>query len=265
MPLPAIIAAIGAIAGAAGTAQAAEQERERLEQQKRAAWMQYLYGQQYSDQRYAVQQREARDTLAIQRERLDQSVDMSTDQFNTSLLAQAYGIQDARIQTALQTGASRAAEGMSGTRGNAAGELIRAYAETGLERNIDAQYRRNEQALQGMISGANNAAADIRREQASWDPGGYRYELKGAQDAYNRNIAVLGQDNFDWQIGAAAATPMDYLTGAFGGASSGLSLAGSLGGLLDVSGGLWAQAQGEAVAKEVLTKLRNADSTFWDF
>jgi hypothetical protein len=218
----------GGILGGIGAAQQAEQEQERLRQQKLAAWSQYLLGQAYGDEQYAINRREAGETLAIQQRRLDENVDMSADQFNASLLGQAYGIQDARIQTAAQTGASRAAEGMSGTRGNEANELTRAYAETGLERNIDLQYRQNDLALAGMLGQANNAAADIRREKASWDPGGYRYNLKGAQDAYNRGMAVLGQNNFDWQIDNAAATPMDKTAGAFGGLSSGLSLGSSV-------------------------------------
>jgi hypothetical protein len=230
------MALAGAISGAAGKAQEAQQEQERLRQQKQAAWSQYLLGQAYSDEQYEVNRREARETLAIRQDRLDESVDMSAGQFNASLLAQAYGIQDARIQAAAQTGASRAAEGMSGTRGNGAGELARAYAETSLGRNIGLQYRQNELALAGMTGQANNAAADIRRERASWDPGGYRYNLKGAQDAYNRNAALLGQSGFDWQIGSAAATPLDITAGTFGGLSSGLSLGSSFLGMADLFG-----------------------------
>jgi hypothetical protein len=232
----AAIAGLGALMGGLGASQSAQDEQDRLRQQKASAWQQYLYGKDYSDRVYGLQQREARTGLDIQQNRLDESVAMATDQFNTSLLAQAYGIQDARIQTAFQTGASRAAEGMSGTRGNEANELARAYAESSLERNVDLQYRQNDQALAGLTGQAANAAADIRRERASWDTGGYRYESKAAQDEYNRNIAELGQTDFDWAIGNAAATPLDITAGAFGGFSSGLGLGSSLFGLMNMTG-----------------------------
>jgi hypothetical protein len=231
-----ILGLAGAAAGVGGVFGGAAQERKRLEQQKKIAWQQYLYGQEYSRQQFDLQQTEAKDSLGIQQARLDENVSMATDQFNASLLAQAYGIQDAQIQTASQVGASRAAEGMSGTRGNGANELARAYAETSLDRNVDLQYRQNDMALAGMTGQATSAAADIRREAASWDPGGYRYESKAAQDAYNRNIAELGQTNFDWAIGNAAATPMDLTVGAFNGLSSGLSLFDSVYNVWNLSG-----------------------------
>jgi hypothetical protein len=224
----AVLGLAGAGLSVGGLFGAASEEQERLEQQKAAAWQQYMYGSEYANQQYTLQQMEAQESLGIRQQRLGESVAMATDQFNTSLLAQAYGIQDAQIQTASQTGASRAAEGMSGTRGNGANELVRAYAEAGLDRNVDLQYRQNDQALRSMTSQASNAAADIRREQASWNPGGYRYESKAAQDAYNYNIAQLGQTNFDWQIADAAPTGLDVTAAVFGGLSSGFSLGSNL-------------------------------------
>jgi hypothetical protein len=88
---------------------------------------------------------------------------------------------------------------MSGTRGNEANELVRAYAQQGLDRNIGLQYQQNDQALAGMITQANRGVQDISRERASWDAGGYRYELKGAEDTRNRELADLGISALTWQ------------------------------------------------------------------
>jgi hypothetical protein len=228
---------LGGGLGALSSWMGGESEQDRLRKQKEAAWQQYVIGQRYAGEQYTLQKGEAKNTLAIQQDRLDQSVGMSVDQLNTSLLAQAYGIQDARIQTASQVGASLAAEGMGGTRGNEANGLMRAYAQASLDRNVDLQYRQNDQAVQGMMTQASNNAADIKREQESWDPGGYRYQQQQLQNAYNREMAELGQSNFDWQIGQAAATPLDYMAGSLGGLSSGLNLAGSIFGLMNVTGG----------------------------
>jgi hypothetical protein len=236
----AVLAAIGAIGGAAAGWWSADKQRRdkqaELDRQKRVAWDKYELGKAYSDQQYAINRAEAHSGLAIQERRLDQDVDSSIGQFNTGLLGQAYGIQDAKIQTASGIGASRAAEGMSGTRGNGANELVRAYAQQGLDRNIGLQYQQNDQALSGMITQANRGMQDIRRERASWDAGGYRYESKAAQDSYNRQMADLGQDEFDWAI-AHASSPEDYAVSILGGASSGLSLASSLYGAMDFMGG----------------------------
>jgi hypothetical protein len=225
MAIPAIL---GAAAGGISVWQQSEREKAALEQQKRMAWKQYQLGKEHSDAQYSIQRGEAQLLADRARWRLDQNVGLSTDQMNTGLLAQAFGIQDARIQSASNTGASLAAEGAGGTRGNAANELVRAYEAQGLERNIDIQNQQNEQSLRGFIAGANNSLTDIVHERNSWDPGGYRYQLKEAQDSYNRGIAKLGQDNFDWQIDQATPTFLDYTTGIFGGGSSGMSMANSI-------------------------------------
>jgi hypothetical protein len=181
------------------TSQEKQKEQERIDEEKRKAQESYRIGKEASDKQYTINRDEAQAGLDLQGRRLDQDVGSSIGQFNTSLLAQAYGIQDAQIQTASGIGASRAAEGMSGTRGNAANELVRAYAQQGLDRNIGLQYQQNDQALSGMITQANRVVQDISRERASWDPGGYRYELKGAEDTRNKDLADLGISALTWQ------------------------------------------------------------------
>jgi hypothetical protein len=218
---------------------ASEEERKKKEQlnfQKEQAWAKYELGKAYSDQQYGINRTEAQTGLDVQQRRLDEDVDSSIGQFNTGLLAQAYGIQNAQIQTASGIGASRAVEGMSGTRGNAANELMRAYEQTGLDRNIDIQYQQNDQALGGMIAQANRGVQDIARERASWDPGGYRYQSKAAQDDYNLKMAELGQDDFDWAMDHAAGWE-DYAVSVLSGASTGLSLYNSAMQAWNLSGG----------------------------
>jgi hypothetical protein len=228
--------AIGAGTGLVSTFLSGKKQQAQIAQQKKMAWDQYLLGQNYADKQWGINRQEAKTSLGIQRSRLDQSVDQSMGQFNLGLLGQAYGMQDAQIQAASNVGASIAAEGMSGTRGNAANGLMRAYEMQSLERNIDLQQRDNSLVLQGMMGQASNAAADISRESASWDKGGYRYSQKAAQDDYNRGMAELGQANFDWAIAEAKPGWMDYAVGMFGGMGSGLNLAGSFNRFNDVGG-----------------------------
>jgi len=51
-----------------------------------------------------------------------------------------------------------------------------------------------------MITQANNAYEDISHERDSWDPGGYRYQEKTAQNDYNKKLAKMGQNKFNWQL-----------------------------------------------------------------
>jgi hypothetical protein len=202
-------------------------QADALKQQKKMAWESYLLGKEYSDTQYGLQTNQAVTSGALATRRLNEGLDQSLGQINTGLLAQSYGIQNAQIQTASSTGASLAAEGMGGTRGNAANGLVRAYEEQALDRNIDLQNQQNAQSLTAMMSQANNASQDIRRETESWMPGGYRAQEKAAQDEYNRKMADLGQSNFDWQISAATPGWMDYAGAILGGTSSALGLANS--------------------------------------
>jgi gas vesicle protein len=229
-------AAVGGLFGLFSTDKQSREAQAQLEQQKKTAWAQYPAGQKYSDQQFSLQRREAQSQLYAQENRLNQSVDQEVAQFNTGLRAQAYGIQDAQIQAAGDIGASLAAEAAGGTRGSTGGGLMRSYAQQSLDRNIALQNRQNDQALAGMLSQANNSLQDINRERASWQAGGYAYESQVAQDSYNRELAKLGQADFDWRINAAAAAPEDYLLGMFGGASSGLALGSSVYGYSQMAG-----------------------------
>jgi hypothetical protein len=231
-----VSALLGGGMGVWSAARQSRDEQDRLRRQQAQAWEKYELGKAYSDNQYAINRDEAQVNLALQARRLDEDVGSSVDQFNSGLLGQAYGIQNAQIQTASGIGASRAAEGMSGTRGNGANELMRAYEQNSLDRNIGLQYRQNDQAMAGMIGQANRGMADIGRERASWEPGGYRYQSKTAQDEYNRDLALSGQSDFDWAIGNAAMGPEDWALGFFGGASSGLGLGASAVNALNVSG-----------------------------
>jgi len=218
----------GAIAGGISTYTESEREKEALRQQKESAWSQYLYGKEHSDTQFGIQKSAAMEQLGVQRKNLDTQLGMGIDDYNTSLLAQAFGIQDARIQTGSAVGASLAAEGASGVRGSSAGEKTREYALQSLERNIGVQDRQNENYLNKMITGANMTVDAIGREEASWMPGGYRVQSKEAQDAYNLNIANLGQSNFNWAIDQANPTFLDYFTSIMGGGSSGMNLGNNI-------------------------------------
>ncbi|MDR0601715.1 MAG: hypothetical protein LBG42_04975 [Treponema sp.] len=214
----------GAGTGIVSTILGSNKEQEALERQKEMDRQKYLLGKEYSDKQYAINRGEAQIQGAVQQGRLTENMSRSADQFNLGLLSQAYGIQNAQIQTASSIGASLAAEGMSGTRGNAANALMRDYEQTNLDRNVALQERGNELSLAGMLSQANNAAADITRERESWNTGGYRYRQKEAQDAYNLSMAQLGQSAYDWQIEQADWTALDLITGGLQGASLGLNL-----------------------------------------
>jgi hypothetical protein len=221
--LPAVTAGFGIFSGIFGKNQQAREEQAALEQQKKTAWEQYELGKAYSGQQYGIQERQAYSDLAVQERRAGEGLARSMGDLNTGLLGQAYGIQAARIQTASSAGASLAAEGMGGTRGNEANSLMRAYEQTSFDRSVSLQSRQNESAVNALGAQAADAREDISRERESWKEGGYRYEQKAAQDAYNLKTAELGQKNFDWAIEQAAPTALDYLSGAFEGVSSGLA------------------------------------------
>jgi hypothetical protein len=229
---------LGALFGSMSTRRQSKKEQEQLRHQKETAWSQYLLGQEYSDTQFSLQRNEANSQLNIQEDRLNQGVTQGVAEFNTGLLGQAYGIQDAQIQTSGGIGASLAAEAASGTRGSSGGGLMRDYAQQSLDRNIALQGQQNDQALAGMLSQAGNSLQDIGRERESWQDGGYNYESKIAQDAYNRDLAELGQSDFDWRISAAKATTEDYLMGMFGGASSLLSFGESAAGFVQSFAGV---------------------------
>jgi hypothetical protein len=224
--LPLVMGGIGAIAGGFSVEQQRQRENEVLKKQKETAEKQYKYGKEQSDSIYAIQKGEAYWQYAMQERGVREGMNQFTDEYNTAMLSRAYGEQDARIQTAFGTGASLAAEGMSGTRGNAANQMVRNYSEKGMERQLEVQSKQDANVLAGTIMDANRTMIAIGHERSSWEEGGHRYETKAAQDKYNKDMYQLGQDNTDWQIRQNQPDKMwlDYLTGTFTGASSGMDL-----------------------------------------
>ena len=193
-------AAIGAAVGLISKGVQKGANKRELERQREIERQKYELQKQYSDNLYALRKEEAIDQLDIQRKNLDEQLNQSMEDYNTNLLAQAYGIQDARIENSTNIGMSLAAEGAGGTRGNAANEMMRAYAGESLERNIDLQDRQNSNYLDRLTTGANNAADAIQREKDSWEAGGYKGREKGLQDMYNLSMHDLGISEYDYQI-----------------------------------------------------------------
>jgi len=219
--VPLIMAAAGAATGAISIWQQGERTKKELKHQKESAWQQYLYGKEYSDTRFGIQKNEALSQLNVQKQNLRSEMELSMDDYNTGLLAQAFGMHNAQIENASNIGMSLAAEGAGGTRGNEANETIRSYAAESLQRNIDVQNRQSGNRLDQMMTGAAIASAAIKREESSWQPGGYRMLEKDAQDAYNKNIAMAGQSEFDWGIEQSKPTFLDYATAFMGGGMQG--------------------------------------------
>jgi hypothetical protein len=204
-----------------------DRQARALERQREDAQKAYGYGKDLSDRQYGLQKGEALWQIGMQDRGLREGMDQFTGEYNTRLLARAYGEQDARMQAASGIGASIAQEGMRGTRGNEANRLERDYAAASLERQIGLQRRQDEGALAAAVQGANRSAAALGHERESWGPGGYREGMKNAQDAYNKKMSDLGISNLDWQLedmNGWENQALNYTAAAFGGASSGLSL-----------------------------------------
>jgi hypothetical protein len=224
-------ALIGGAIGAWNTGHERNRQEAELSRQKKNAEKAYGYGKDLSDKQYSLQKGEALWQLGMQNRALNEGMDQFTGEFNTRLLARAYGEQDARIQTASGIGADAVIEGMGGTRGNAANQLARDYAEKGLERQIGVQRGQDADTLSGTMQNANRSVMAMGHERASWEQGGYRYEMKAANDLYNKNIYELGQENYQWHIddlNSDESKILDFTTGVFGGASSGMGLARSI-------------------------------------
>jgi hypothetical protein len=107
---------------------------------------------------------------------------------------------------------------------------MRAYAQQGLDRNIEVQDEQNKGHLNSMTAGANMASSAISKEEASWQDGGYRVKEKGLQDDYSLGMHNLGMSEFDRQIKASSPLNLkdgrwlDYVAGGFSGASMGMGL-----------------------------------------
>jgi len=228
------MALIGAGVGLISKFSEKDTNKRELERQKEIEKQKYELQKQYGDNLYALRKEEAIDQLDIQKKNLNEQLNQSMEDYNTNLLTQAYGMQDARIQSSSNIGMSLAAEGASGTRGNAANEMMRAYAGESLERNIDLQERQNSNYLDRMMTGANTAADAIQREKDSWEAGGYRGREKGLQDMYNYSMHDLGMSEYDHQIqrtdpwNFSFENILDYAGAGFGGAMSGFSFGNSL-------------------------------------
>jgi hypothetical protein len=224
-------ALLGAGLGAWNTGRERKRQEKELKMQKDNATSAYNYGQALSDSQYSTQKGEALWQLGMQDRSLREGMNQFTNEYNTQMLARAFGEQDARIQTASGIGGSLVQEGMSGTRGNEANQLVRDYAANSLERQIEVSRQQDANMLAGTVSNANRAITAMKHERDSWDPGGYRYSMKTAQDNYNKQMYELGQDNYEYQIKDMNSWDnkfLDFTSGIFGGASSGLSFGASL-------------------------------------
>jgi hypothetical protein len=226
-------AAIGGISSILG----GNKQAAAYEEQKRNAWKQYLINKEFGDTQFWINKNESLKSLDVQRRRLGEDLTAGMDSFNTGLLGQAYGIQDARIGLASQLGAYDAAQGASGTRGNETSGLVKAYAQNSFDRNVALQSEQNSQALSGMVTQADRASADIMRERDSWGLGGYRTQLKSAEDERNRKLAELGQQQLQYAADQAKPGIFDVLTGGLSGASMGIGLGSSIDDALKYSSG----------------------------
>jgi len=214
------IAGIGAGVGVASKYYEGKKQRDALKDQRWLNERAFRLGQAHSDKMFNLSKNEALGNLDIQRRNLNKQMGMAVEDFNTGLMAQAFGIQDARIDNSSGVGAHQVMEGASGTRGNATGEMVRNYATQGLERNIQIQERQNTNQLNQLVTGANIAAEGIQRERDSWDKGGFRYEEKQLNDAYNKDIHKLSTEDINRKISQANPGWLDFTVAGISGASS---------------------------------------------
>jgi hypothetical protein len=214
----------GAAIGGLSTLIQGGKQKAALRAQKDNAWQKYLINKEFGEAQFGINKGEALTALGIQQGRLWEDVDTGVKDFNTGLLGQAYGIQDAQIEFAGKIGGYDAAQGMSGTRGNEANGLTRAYAQKSFDQNVGLQNKQNDAAISSMMTGATRGNQDIMRERESWGEGGYRTLLYNAEDERNRKLAELGQAEYDSAISSANPGIFDYLMGGLSGASTGLSL-----------------------------------------
>lgn len=212
-------AGVGALLGGLNTWRERDRQEKAIKMQKESAENAYGYGKALSDNQYDLQKGESLWQLGMQHRALGEGMNQFTDEYNTRLLAMAYGEQDARIQTASGIGAHLAQEGASGTRGNAANQLVRDYASNSLERQIDVQRKQDADVLAGTIQNANRSITAMEHEKNSWEPGGYRHEAKTANDIYNEQMFKLGQKNYQFHLddmNDPLNFVLDYTAGIFG-------------------------------------------------
>ncbi|MDR1507815.1 MAG: hypothetical protein LBI67_12005 [Treponema sp.] len=224
MAWPVIAAAAGAATGGISTLLSGNKQSSAYKKQKDFAWKKYLINKEFADIQFGIQKGEALAGLSTQKRRLGEDVNAGVENYNLGLLGQAYGIQDGQIGLASQTGAYDAARGASGTRGNDADGLVKAYARTQFDRNLELQDTQNRQQLQGMMTQAGRGVQDIANERSSWGPDGYRTQLYTAEDERNRKLALLGQAELEYAASQSKPGIFDYLTGGIMGSSTGLNL-----------------------------------------
>jgi hypothetical protein len=237
MAWPLIAGIAGAAVGGISTLLGGNKQANAYEEQKRNAWERYLVNKEFGEAQFAINKGESLNSLNIQQQRLGEDLNAGVDSFNLGLLGQAYGIQDAQIGLASQLGAFDAAQGASGTRGNEANGLVKAYAQNSFDRNVALQQDQNDQALSGMVTQATRVGTDIQREKDSWGSGGYRTQLYNAEDERNRKLAELGQQELQYAADQSRPGVFDYLLGGLSGASSGINFGNNLGQAMNYSGG----------------------------
>jgi hypothetical protein len=224
-------AAIGAATSIINTWRERERYEDEIKRNKKNAEDAYRYGKENSDRQYALQKGEALWKLGLHDRALREGMNQFSDEYNTNLLARAYGEQDARIQTASGIGASLAQEGMGGTRGNEANALMRKYYSDRLERELEIQKKQDAATLAGTVNSANRTVTELEHEKASWDPGGYRHESKTANDLYNKQMSDMAVENYKWQLNDMKDPWnqfFDYFSAFNSGASSGSNTGNSI-------------------------------------
>jgi len=225
--IPLIFAAAGAAAGGTagifGTKNKKDRDTEAIRRQKENARKQAEYEKLLREQQFNISKGEAMYQLDAQDRELREGMNQFTDEYNAALLGSAFGARDLRIQTDADIGMSMVNEGASGTRGNEANDLMRAFASSSAEDYIGLQKKQEENALSGTVNAAGRAIAAMGHEKASWEPGGWRHEMKDAQDTYSDSVFDLGQDHFDWMLEQYEFKNMwmDYVTAFLSGGQSG--------------------------------------------
>ena len=218
------MALIGAAAGQASYFIDNHKQRNEIKRRRAQEEAAFNLQQEHNNSMFNLQKTEAMEQLGVQKRNLDTHLGLSFDDYNSNLFAQALGIQDARIQNSSAIGESLAAEGASGTRGNASNDMIRSHATQSLERNIDVQGKQNSNYLNQMITGANMTSDALNREKASWMNGGYKYQAKQMSDKHAQDMFDLKMNEYDNAYKSTEFNFLDFMTAGFGGANTGMSM-----------------------------------------
>jgi hypothetical protein len=232
----AIGAGLGAVSSIISTSQRAKEEQENIRWKQQQAQQQYQYQQQYSNQQWDINKQESLTQLGIQKNRLAQSFNADLQGFNLGVQSQAYATTAARIEQAQGAGEALAAQGMSGVSGSNTLSRQLQYGNNALERQIGLQDSQNMLTMQNMTRQYSYNFEDIGREMESWEEGGYRNELREAEQEYQENMFGLEMKGYEYAYQNAEPTFMDYAAGILGGASSGASFGSQIQGFIDQIG-----------------------------